>query len=195
MNESDLELVDIAAVLDACVLIPASLRDALLYPAVVGLYRPVWTEELLEEVTRNLPRLKRSTPITPQSAQNMVQNLKRAFPGALVTDHTPLIGSMTNNPKDRHILAAAVVSGAQTIVTINLKDFPRPSLAPFHIEVQHPDVFLSHLFELTPDRMRQAIMMHVEKLRNPPRSLDKVLETLAQHTPHFVSLLREDINH
>lgn len=195
MDEPDLELADLAAVLDACVLIPASLRDALLYPAVVGLYQPVWTEEILEEVTRNLPTLKRSTPVTPQSAQNMVQDLKRAFPGALVTDHTPLIDSMTNDPKDRHVLAAAVVSGAQIIVTINLKDFSRTSLVPFHIEAQHPDGFLSHLFELDPDRMRQAIMMHVEKLRNPPRSLDKVLETLAQHTPHFVSLLREATKH
>ncbi len=41
-------------VLDACVLYPASLRDTLLPAAGAGLYRVQLTDEILEEVQRNL---------------------------------------------------------------------------------------------------------------------------------------------
>lgn len=42
--------------LDASVLFPAALRDRLLRAARRGLFRPLWTEEILEEVRRNLVR-------------------------------------------------------------------------------------------------------------------------------------------
>jgi len=45
------------AVLDACVLIPAALRDLLLSCADVGVFRPVWQDEILNEVKRNGSRL------------------------------------------------------------------------------------------------------------------------------------------
>ena len=38
------------AVLDACVLIPAALRDLLLSCADVGVFRPIWQDEILDEV-------------------------------------------------------------------------------------------------------------------------------------------------
>ena len=41
-------------VLDACVLVPAPLRDTLLRAASVGLYRMQWTDDILEEARRNL---------------------------------------------------------------------------------------------------------------------------------------------
>jgi hypothetical protein len=44
---------------------------------------------------------------------------------------------MTNHPKDRHILAAAV--RAEVIVTLNLRDFPEPVLKPYDISPTHPD--------------------------------------------------------
>lgn len=55
---------------------------------------------------------------------------------------------MTNDPKDRHVLAAAVASGAQVVVTLNLKDFPPESCEPLAIEPLHPDVFLMDLYGL-----------------------------------------------
>jgi hypothetical protein len=45
------------AVLDACVLVPPALRDLLLSCASVDLFRPVWQEEILDEVRRNSVRL------------------------------------------------------------------------------------------------------------------------------------------
>lgn len=38
--------------------------------------------------------------------------------------YEPLVDSMSNDPKDRHVLAAAVRANAQVIATFNVRDFP-----------------------------------------------------------------------
>lgn len=43
---------------------------------------------------------------------------------------------------DRHVLAAALAGRCAAIITQNLADFPAEALAPFGIDVQHPDEFL-----------------------------------------------------
>jgi hypothetical protein len=52
--------------------------------------------------------------------------------------------------KDRDVLAAAVVCGAQTVVTFNLRDFPADALAAWNVEAQRPDEFLIHQYYLDP---------------------------------------------
>ncbi|CAN5444117.1 hypothetical protein BH11CYA1_BH11CYA1_10680 [soil metagenome] len=54
------------------------------------------------------------------------------FPDALISRHRyeKLIDSMTNDKKDRHVLAAAVVAKVEVIVTNNLGVFPKDSLEP-----------------------------------------------------------------
>jgi hypothetical protein len=51
------------------------------------------------------------------------------FPDARETSYEKLISSMTNHPKDRHVLAAAVAGRADVLVTENLKDFPPAAVA------------------------------------------------------------------
>lgn len=46
-----------------------------------------------------------------------------AFPDSSVTGYEPLIPVMANDPKDRHVLAAAVRGQAHALVTQNLRDF------------------------------------------------------------------------
>ena len=49
---------------------------------------------------------------------------------------------MTNDPKDRHVLAAAIVADVDYLVTYNLKDFPVRSYQDYELSVLHPDNFL-----------------------------------------------------
>ena len=112
-------------VLDACVLVPHPLFDTLLRLADVGLFRPLWSDQILVEVERTLTG-KRG--LSAQKARHRVRQMARAFPDAMVEGYEDLIPAMTNDPKDRHVLAAAVRSGASLIVTANLKDFPRTSM-------------------------------------------------------------------
>ena len=101
---------------------------------------------------------------------------------------------MSINPKDRHVLAAAVACKAKFIVTQNLKDFPEAILTPFHVTAQSPDDFLTDLFLLEPARMTEIVVKQANDLHNPPRSVSEVLSTLAQHAPNFVWLVREKID-
>jgi hypothetical protein len=57
---------------------------------------------------------------------------------------------MTNELGDRHVLAAAVRSQSELIVTYNRRHFPAASLQPWDVEVQGPSSFLHGLYELDP---------------------------------------------
>ena len=101
-------------VMDANVLVPAVLCDFVLRAASADMYRLVWTDDILDEVRRTLIiDLDKSVA----QAGRRIAAMKAAFPEALITQRTPLIPAMTNDPKDRHVLAAAVASGAQVMVS------------------------------------------------------------------------------
>ena len=93
---------------------------------------------------------------------------------------------MTNSPKDRHVLAAAVVGGARVIVTDNLRDFPSRSLSPLSILARTPDDFLSALLDQNPATMREIIEQQAKTLRRPAMSTTELLGNLERHAPLFV---------
>jgi predicted nucleic acid-binding protein len=179
------------AVLDANVLYPAPLRDYLLRLASLELYKPKWTNDIQEEWIRNLlinrPDLKRENLELTQNAMNS------AFPDANITNYEELIsGLQLPDEKDRHILAAAIRGNADVIVTFNLKDFPPDYLRLYDIEVQDPDEFISNLISLDKHNSENALQNLIKSLRNPPKSREEVLETLAKcGLTNAVSMLNE----
>jgi hypothetical protein len=96
------------------------------------------------------------------------------------------------DPDDRHVLAAAIHSRADVIVTYNLSDFPDATLAPYGITAQHPDEFVIHLLDLAPGTVYAAIKRQRQSLRNPPKSVEEYLATLeSQSLAQTVTHLRE----
>lgn len=180
----------LAAVIDACSLYPVYPRDTLLQAAEAGLYRVHWSEEILEELRRNLV-YNGATDET--GALRLLQEMRRYFPDALVTDHERLIAEMSNHPKDRHVPAAAVQVGAQVIVTENLRDFPHQALGRVGIEAQSSNAFLTHLYSRDPSRMRQLVREQAAAYIRPPMSLEGLLTRLAQTAEGFVTLFRQDL--
>lgn len=168
-------------VLDANVLYPFSLRDTLLRAAAEGFFQLYWSDEILDETTRNLVA---SGTITEQQATRLRSAMTGAFPESMVTGHEHLIDAMPNHEKDRHVAAAAVKAGAQVIVTSNRKDF---RTLPDGIEAQSPDEFLPNLFDLDPDGMVELIREQAKALCNPPRAFDELLRGLAKSVPDFAS--------
>ncbi|MBV8887563.1 MAG: PIN domain-containing protein [Chroococcidiopsidaceae cyanobacterium CP_BM_RX_35] len=173
-------------VLDACVLIPASLRDTLLRAAERGMYRLHWSELILAEVRRNLVNRGLTSSL---DAQELTDVMSEFFAEAFVRGFETLVPCMTNDEKDRHVLAVAVMSRSQVIVTSNIQDFPDTALDPFGIEAQTPDKFLMHLFELHPKRLVRILTEQAQDLVDPPMSVQEVLAELALHVPGFVGLI------
>jgi hypothetical protein len=178
-----------AAVLDASVLYPLPLRDTLLRIAETELYDPYWSERILDEVVRNLVEDRRATE---EQATKLTGAMRGAFDGAAVPEHAVrrLEPAMTNDAKDRHVLAAAVASDVQAIVTLNLKHFPPETCEPFAIEPMHPDDFLLDLYELAPAVVAGAIERQAAVLKRPPMTIDELLDRLALTVPRFAGALR-----
>jgi predicted nucleic acid-binding protein len=155
------------------------------------MYRLHWSDEILDEVRRNLVKREMTSP---ENAQDLIDQMDNFFPEANVQGFEVLIPSMTNDKKDRHVLAAAVMSRSQVIVTSNIKDFQKQALAPFAIEAQTPDEFLTHLFYLNPTLMTEILSEQARDLNDPPLTVPDVLEVLSSVAPGFVKLMQSTIS-
>src|ERR1035441_857285 len=123
---------DYRVVLDACVLIPMPLADTLLRMAEAPrLYLPHWSQAIMDEVTRNFIA---KWDMAPEKARRRGPELRRHLPEAGVEVYEPLIEAMTNDPGDRHVLAAAVRSHSDLIITYNRRHFPAASVRPLAID-------------------------------------------------------------
>jgi predicted nucleic acid-binding protein len=178
------------AVIDACVLYSAPVRDLLIRLAQAGLVQCRWTTEIHDEWMRNV--LKNNPKITRERLERTRTLMDDAVRDCLVTDYADLIDSLIlPDPNDRHVLAAAIRAGADLIVTYNLSDFPIDALRTHEIEPLHPDDLIVQLIESAPDSSCAAIKEQRESLKNPPRSVENFLATLEQqHLAQTVSRLR-----
>ena len=180
-----------AAVLDACVLYSAFLRDLFMRLAAAFVFQPKWTARIHEEWTRNV--LRNRPDLTPAQLERTRALMDRWGGDWEAEGYERLVPALTlPDPDDRHVLAAAIASEAATIVTFNLADFPASALAPHGVRALHPDTFLLELLDATPDAFVAALRSHRTALRNPPRSPDQYLaQFVANDLPAIAARLRE----
>lgn len=166
-------------VYDACVLHPAPLRDLLLRLSGTGLFRAKWTEEILDECFASI--LEDRPDLDPSRLVRTRKLMVEAVPDCLVRNYKSIVpGLSLPDPQDRHVLAAAIRSGAQTIVTSNLKDFPADVLTSYDIVAQHPDEFLLHVLDLSPPTVLRVLLEQANALRRPPMKVDELLDKLEE---------------
>jgi hypothetical protein len=182
-------------VYDACLLYPASIRDLAVELARTGLIRARWTSsihtEWMESVLRDRPELDRTR------VERVAVLMNAAVLDCLVTGFESLEAGLTllPDPKDRHVLAAAIHCGAQEIVTFNLRDFPEDVLRSYGIKAVHPDVFVEHLLDLNPEAVCEAVRKIRRRLINPPCSAEEMIANYErQGLAVSASILRSRIN-
>jgi hypothetical protein len=144
--------------------------------------------DVLRELQTNLAK-----KVTAVAAESRVAAMRRAFPDALVGGYETLTETMTCDPKDRHVLAAAVRASAEVVVTFNLRDFPDSSTEHFDLEVIHPDAFLLDQFDLYPLQVLRALDNISSAYEAPALSVEQILTSLAADLPLFVSVIRDEI--
>lgn len=166
----------VTAILDANILYPAPMRDLFVRLAQAGLFHARWTEMIHDEWTRNV--LKDKPDLSAERVARTRNLMNGAIRDCLVSGFEDLIDSLTlPDANDRHVLAAAIRSRAEVIVTCNLKDFPIVTLAMFNIRAQHPDEFLIGLLDAAPDNVCAVVRRQREALKSPPKSAEELLST------------------
>ena len=178
------------AFFDTNVLYGALLNDFVLELADRGLFRPLWSEDVLFELANNLVKGGED----PALVEKRVGTMRRYFGDAMVTGYSDLVSRMTNHEKDRHVLAAAVRGGAELLVTFNTKDFPSASVDPFDLEVVHPDDFLLDQLDLYHAPTLRALVELVEGYDSPAMTVDDFLLALTRAgVPRFADAAREKL--
>ena len=166
-------------VLDACVLYPAPLRDLLLQLTIAGLYKAHWTDDINAEWMRAVLRTR--PELNAEALQRTRHCMDLHCMDARVEGYQLLIESLTlPDPDDRHVLAAAIHSRADAIVTFNLKDFPASTLNEWGIEAIHPDDFVTYQFDLNVPKVCAAAKLIRSRLSNPPRTAQQYVDRLRQ---------------
>lgn len=141
-------------VLDTSVLYPTVLREILLAVAKTGAYNPIWSPRILEELKRAATRSSDQLPYTIQS-EIAIMNMQ--FPNAQHPDGSDDLRFELPDPNDIHVLSLARAQGADMIVTLNLKDFPRDVMIYTGVRAQHPDVMLTECANCGSRDVAQAV--------------------------------------
>ena len=166
------------AVYDANVLYPNTLRDLLIRIAQLPhLVQAKWTEDILNEVT---DALRRNFPdISSDKTDRLRQRMNAAVRDCLVSGYEPLITAFElPDPKDRHVLAAAIKAKAQIIVTRNLKHFPAGLLDPWDLKAKSPDSFVRDQIDIDRQAVWACLQQIVDSRTRHPVTIDDVLDKL-----------------
>lgn len=179
-----------SVILDACVLYSAPLRDAVLRLSLTDLFKARWTDHIHDEW---MEALSSKGNISRSKLERVRALMDQSVRDCKVTGYESLIDALElPDPDDRHVLAAAIRCNADAIVTFNLKDFPAESLAPYGIDVLHPDDFISYQIDLAPAACVRELRRQRQALRNPPMDVEVFLGVLLrQELPQTVQRLRE----
>lgn len=167
-------------VLDANVLYPPSLRDLLLTLAVLDAFDVRWSDEILDEVTRNV--IAKETDVDPiRFVEHTIGSMRAAFPDAVVPASADLIASLDNDPKDRHAAATALLAGAKVIVTQNISDFESDVLDEAGVQVATPGQLVDGLLDEVPEVVVAAVDAMSVRWVNPRRTPAEIVDLLGVH--------------
>ena len=179
--------------LDACTLYPAALRDILMRLALHRLIQARWTDAIHDEwinsVLRSRADLTRERLLRTRELKDLHAR------ESLVTGYQKHIPRLNlPDPDDRHVLAAAIEAGAETLLTWNLKDFPVDALAAYKLKAESPDALLVRLLASHRDRFLCALREARTCLKYPPLTAPDYLKTLrAQGLVDTCGLLEKEL--
>ncbi|MFT4216663.1 MAG: PIN domain-containing protein [Micropruina sp.] len=160
---------------DANILFSRTLRDYFLYAADAGAIEVHWSQQILDEMSRNLRgRLRLDQAATDHLEALMNDYLEDALVEVGV-DALATAAGVTMDAKDRHVLAAALSADADVLVTENTRHFPQAWMMENGIELMNAGQLLTRLSETHPDKILQA---HQKTIRNSSRSEAEILTTL-----------------
>jgi len=165
--------VRFTCVLDTNVIYPIEIRDLLFWFAFCDLYTPKWSKHIFDEW---IDVMKRKGVPDPE-IDKRTEKANSAFPDAMVENYEPLIeGLKLQDQKDCHVLAAAIKTNANVIVTNNLKHFPKEYLSSYGLSAKNAEDFFTDTIDLNQAQALQAFLRLVQNKTNPDLDHYEVLD-------------------
>jgi predicted nucleic acid-binding protein len=176
------------SVIDSNVLFSIELTDLFLTFAKRRLIRLHWSSTIVDEVRRSLLN---SARLSPAAVEHRIAAMQRALPDAQVhiADESPKYLRVASS--DRHVLALAVSVRADSIITLNIRDFPSTYCQSFGVGVLSPDDVLTQI--MTEDSLGVSVALQeiAERRRLPPMTIDGLLARWSLNLPKFVEVARK----
>lgn len=163
------------AILDTNVIYPLISRDLLFWFAHYDLFTPKWSKHIFDE----WEEVMRRKGLDQVDARKRIEAVNKAFPDAFVKNYENLIMTLSlPDEKDKHVLAAAIRSNSNCIVTNNLKDFPKEILDDFEITAISADDFLVDIIDIHHEQAPSAFKEMVLNRKNPKMDEFEIMNQL-----------------
>lgn len=170
-----IELPAPVCIIDTNVLYPLWVRDVLFWFAYYDLLRLAWTDDILKE----WGKVMRRKGLSEDLISNRIKKVNNAFPEAKIEDYQSYLDCLDLPDKDdRHVVAAAIKSNANFIITYNLKDFPSNELSKYKIEAIDPDSIISNCIIQNESTSLLAFHNLVEIKSNPKLPISEAIDIL-----------------
>ena len=151
-------------VFDTCILYPTFLREVLLRIATKKLFLPVWSNSILDEWRYVVSKLG---SVQKDQVGSEIALLKHQWAESLYLIESSKIDDLwLPDLNDVHVLATAIISKSDMILTLNNKDFPKSILSKYSIGRFTPDELLKQLWRQDPDVISNEIMEAYNTLVN-----------------------------
>ncbi len=144
----------------------------LLSLAEAGLFRPRWSDRILDETEKAILRITKGNADTLRQREA----IERAFPEGLVNGFEIFEDTLSlPDPDDNHVLAAAIETAAAVIVTENLGHFPASALDQHSIEARSADDSIADAIDLHPFEAISALELMRRRFNNPALDVDALI--------------------
>lgn len=162
------------ALVDACALAGVLKRNLILTLAEAEFFRLRWSASILDETQRAIDEIlaRKGEPNSAVMAARARFAMENAFEEAMVSGFEQFLCACAGlpDPNDAHVVAAALGTRADVIVTDNLKDFPQSVLGPLNLDARSSDAFIADAITLDPGKAVAAIQKMRQRFKRPDKT-------------------------
>lgn len=185
-------MANFKVILDACVMFPYPVADLIMWQSETGMFHPQWSKDITDEAISGI--LRKYSGVNKKKIQARFDAMEMAVEEPIVKGYESLVNNIKlPDPNDRHVVAAAIKTNAELIITFNLKDFPKTKLEKFGIVAIHPDDFLCDLADIDKGLVLEKVRLCRMTYKNPPYGQDDYIDLIkAQNLKRFANVLSEN---
>ncbi len=180
------------AVIDANLLVPIVACDFLLTAFDHGVFEPIVSTTVLDEVERTL--IDTFPHVDPGGLRRRVEHMRAALADQTI-DVTGFVGvAGMINAKDRHVVAAALAAEATRVVTDDGALRSEIEGSGLDLEPLDGNAFAMRLWEASPADVSEVVQSLIAKRHRPAVSPQEIATQLGVHFPEMAAawLARRD---